>query len=228
LGQRRYLEPELAEPRLREIIDEYPVGYIVVHTDAIEKYTSKATVVEVLGWLNSLPDLLCPVWGEGSAVVYRTSWHPDGCPARTPPEIEPGLYQIDIGSNGRPFIGWGWHYPEDVGGLSVRWLGKFPQTDLYVDLPSGAYEITVAAQAFFRDRALQLLINGESVETVAVPAEHMAELMFDVPAELIDAGQNLTVTLDYGEPDSPDELGMGDDERELALMIDWIRFRRVD
>ena len=65
----------------------------------------------MLGYLNSLGDLLCPVAVEGDAVFYRTAWHPDGCPPRTPPETSPGVYTLDIGSPGdEAFIGWGWHY----------------------------------------------------------------------------------------------------------------------
>src|SRR5690606_17385445 len=98
LGQRRFLEPELARAELERIIFDWPVGYIIVHQDLIGR--EGPTVQEVIGWLNAQADLLCPVWVEGDAVVYRTAWHPDGCPPRTPPEVEPGVYQIDVGSPG--------------------------------------------------------------------------------------------------------------------------------
>src|SRR5260370_14002418 len=76
LGQRRLLDPKLVEPELRRIITQWPVGYIVIHQDYIG--LEGPTNQEIVGYFNTLPDLLCPVVVEGTAVVYRTSWHPDG------------------------------------------------------------------------------------------------------------------------------------------------------
>ncbi|NWF70716.1 MAG: hypothetical protein HXY40_16650, partial [Chloroflexi bacterium] len=109
LGQRRLLEPRLVEAEMRDIFYGWPVGYIVIHQDVIGRFTS--TNQEIIGYFNSLPDLLCPVWVERDGVVFRTAWHPDGCPARTPLEIETGVYQIDVGAAGdERYIGWGWHW----------------------------------------------------------------------------------------------------------------------
>lgn len=35
LGQRRFLEADKVEPELRQIIKDWPVGYIVVHQDDV-------------------------------------------------------------------------------------------------------------------------------------------------------------------------------------------------
>ncbi|MCL4253634.1 MAG: hypothetical protein KJ043_07645, partial [Anaerolineae bacterium] len=45
-----------------------------------------------------------------------------------------------------------------------------------------------------------------------------------LPAEWVGDGENLTITLDYDSAISPAELGMNDDARPLALMIDRISF----
>jgi hypothetical protein len=94
LGQRRLLEPNLVEPELRQMISEWPVGYIVIHQDDIGR--NGPTNQEIIGYFNSLPDLLCPMFVEHDAIVFRTTWHPDGCPPRTPSQTESGTYQIDI------------------------------------------------------------------------------------------------------------------------------------
>jgi hypothetical protein len=228
LGQRRFLEPDAARARLEDIIDDYPVGYFVVHTDLIERYTGKSTVIEVLGWLNSLPALLCPVWVEGSAVVYRTTWHPDGCPARTPPENEPDVYRIDIGGGDLPHIGWGWHYPEQIGGLSARWLGRFETTQLYLALPPGAYELALAAQSFVEERTFQVSLNGEQVGSATAAPDSLTEFRFAVPADRVGNGTPLTLTFTYDPAQSPAALGRSDDDRPLALLVDWVQFRRIE
>jgi hypothetical protein len=228
LGQRRFLEPEQVEPQLRRIIPEWPVGYIVVHQDLIGR--NGPTTQEIIGYLNSLPDLVCPVWVEGDAVVYRTTWHPLGCPARTPPEVEPGHYVIDIGAPGdERFIGWGWHWPEVVadGTVRWRWTGEYPQTHVYVDVPAGAYTVRLAAQAFAEARTLRLRVNAVDVgEVVTILPDTLQTVAFQVPAELIADGQQVIVEWVYDDVVVPVEAGLGSDPRRLALAIDWIALTR--
>jgi hypothetical protein len=223
LGQRILLDPARAETRLREIIPDYPVGYIVVHTDLILRYTGHLAVQEVIGYLNSLPDLLCPVFVEGPAVVYRTAWHPDGCPPRTPPEVEPGVYQIDVGSSGdEPYLGWGWHWQEEiVPGLTARWTGQFPQADVYVELPPGEYTVTLALQSYQQARTLKLDVNGATVGEMEALPDSLQTVTFDIPADFTAEGDFLTLRLDYGEAQPVEGAG-----RALALLVDWIRFTR--
>ncbi len=231
LGQRRFLEADKVEPELRQIINDWPVGYIVVHQDDVGR--NGPTPQEIIGYLNSLPDLVCPVWVERDAVVYRTSWHPDGCPARTPPQTGSGAYHIDIGSSGdERFIGWGWHWPELVGGSTTwRWTGEYPQTKLYVDLPSAAYQVSLAAQAFVEPRQVRLLVNhvplqitASTSDTVTVLPDTLQTFTFALPAELVGKGKQLTVTLEYDSVIVPVEVGQSDDPRKLAVAVDWIDF----
>lgn len=228
LGQRRFIEPELAAPELRQIVAEWPVGYVVVHQDLIGR--EGPTVQEVIGWLNDQPDALCPLLVERDAVLYRTSAHPDGCPPRTPPEIEPDTYQIDFGSAGdERFIGWGWHWQEAVSGLTLRWTGEYPQTELYADLPPGDYEVTISAQAFWEERNLDLLVNGQPAEplgSTSVPVEGLISLSYRVPVDLIGDSEHITFTLAYDATVIPAEVGQSADPRKLAIAVDWIRFTR--
>ena len=226
LGQRRFLEPDAVEAQLRERIYEYPIGYIVIHRNLIGR--DSTTVQEIIGYFNSLDDLLCAPMVEGDAVVYRTRWHPDGCTPRTPPETAPDVYMIDIGSAGdEPFVGWGWHYAEPVGGLTLRWLGEYPQTQVYVDLPPGEYEVALTAQAYHEPRQLRLLVNGEPLgEAVTVGTDALQEYSFPIPASVIGDGKQVTLTLDYDGWNVPAEIGAGADTRKLAVAVDWIRFAR--
>ncbi len=226
LGQRRWLEPALVEEQLREQIYDWPIGYIVVHQDLIGR--AGPTTQEIIGYFNSLPDLLCPVWVEGEAVVYRTAWHPDGCPPRTPPETAPGVYTLDIGAAGdERFIGWGWHWPEDVGGVAWRWTGEYPQARLYADLPPGAYTLTLAMQAFWEPRRVAVRVNGADVGAADVPVGALGAFTFDVPAEAVGAGRHVEIVLDYDAVVVPAEVGQSADPRRLAVAVDSARFERI-
>ena len=226
LGQRRWLEPELVEAQLRERIYGWPIGYIVVHQDLIGR--EGPTAQEIIGYFNSLPDLLCPVWVEGDAVAYRSAWHPDGCPPRTPPEVEPGAYLIDIGAAGdERYIGWGWHWPEDVGSVTWRWTGEHPQTRLYVDLPPGAYTLTLTMQAFHEARQVVGRANGTEIGSADVPTGSLGAFTLDVPAEAIGDGRQVEIVLDYDGVASPAEVGQGSDTRRLAVAVESVRFERL-
>jgi len=227
LGQRRPLEPDVVKEQLRQRIAEWPIGYIVIHQDYVG--LNGPTNQEIIGYLNSLPDLVCPMYVEGDALVYRTAAHPDGCPPRTPPETAPGEYTIDIGApDDVRYIGWGWHWREDVPGLNVRWTGEYPETQLYVDLPPGAYKVRLAAQAFYRGRALEILVNGESVGAQTVPVANLAALEYAIPAALIGDGQQVTITLAYDGTDVAADLGLNSDTRRLAVMVDTVTFTRLE
>lgn len=223
LGQRRFLEPENVRAQLEERIFNWPIGYIVIHQDLVGKIGP--TNQEIIGYFNSLPDLLCPVYVEGDAVAFRTAWHPDGCPPRTPPEMTSGVYRIDLGDSGdERFIGWGWYWQEDVPGLRVRWAGAYPQALIYVDLTPDSYTLSLSTQAFNRDRELEILVNDVSIGTQTVRVSELTTLEYDIPAEVIGGGQHVTVTLDYKSADAPADVGIGGDTRKLAIMVDWIQF----
>ncbi|MEP7294468.1 MAG: hypothetical protein ABI835_21945, partial [Chloroflexota bacterium] len=228
LGQRRLIEPETVEAQMRQRIFDYPIGYFVIHRDLIGGVGS-VTDQEILGYFNSLRDLVCPVWIEGEAIVYRTIWHPDGCPPRIPPQNEAGDYVIDVGSpDDLHYIGWGWHYAEPVGGLTLRWTGEYPQTQLYLDLPPGGYDLTITAQAFYEPRQLRILLNDQPLgDSVTVSVDVLHPYSFSIPAQLIGSGENLKLTLDYDATVVPADVGQGSDTRRLAVAVDTIEFRSM-
>lgn len=220
LGQRRDLDPIAVEAQLREIIPAWPVGYITLHKNFINDPNDESAR-EIISYFNGLRDLLCPAFIEGEAVVYRTSWHPAGCPLIIPPEIAPDTYQIDIGTtDDQRYIGPGWHWRESFGGLTARWTGAGgAQPTLYLDLPPGAYTVTVTAQAFQQAQELTLRVNGEVVETVTITPETLADYTLTIPAAVIGEGVNLAVELDHGPPT---EVAPG--QRQLGLLVDGIVF----
>jgi len=224
LGQRRYLEPDTVAAQLQEYISNWPLGYIVVHQDMIGRSTT--TPQEIIGYLNTLPALVCPYRVERDAVLYRTSAHPDGCPPRTPSPDADGSYTIDVGSSGdERYIGWGWHWSEQVAGLALRWMGEYPQTNLYVDLPPADYDVSVSAQAFWEPRQMQIRVNGQPIgQPVTVQPDTLQTFTFHLPAALVGDGQHLTVTFDYDRVIVPNEVGQSADPRKLSLAVDWVRF----
>ena len=181
---------------------------------------------EILGYFNSLRDLVCPLWIEGDAIVYRTAWHPDGCPARIPPQDASGSYVIDIGAtDDLHYIGWGWHQAETISGLTLRWTGEYPQTQVYFDLPAGGYNLTIRRRLSTKPRRLRLLINDQPVgDPVTVTVDALHPYTFSIPADVIGDGQHLTLTLDYDATVVPALVGQGSDSRKLAVAVDTIVF----
>ncbi len=231
LGQRRYLDEDAVRAQLAERIYSFPIGYIVIHTEWLPQ--SGPTLQEILGFLNAQTDLICPVWIEGDAIVYRTRWHPDGCPPRTPTVVD-GQYEIDIGTpDDQRFIGWGWHYAEPVGGLNWRWMGDYPRlgsesvpvdgflySNLYLQLPRGAYDLQFRAQSFAEVRTLTLLMNGEVIGQVDVQPATIQE--YSLPMVVNDG--TLSLQFEYDSAPSPAEMGLGEDERRLSVAIDSVQF----
>jgi hypothetical protein len=233
LGQRRDLEPERVRRDMRQRISEWTIGYFVLHQDYV--LANGGRPEEILGYFNAQPDLVCPVWIEGAAVVYRTSANPLGCPSRVPPEVESNVYQIDIGASGdERYLGWGWHWAETVSGVTLRWAGdqtRVPQTTLFFDLPPDAnYELSLSAQAFWEARELRVLINDIPLEPVTglrVETDFLQTLTFQLPMDVLGNGKDLRLQLVFDGWVIPAEVVGTDDERQLAVAVDWVKLKEV-
>jgi hypothetical protein len=230
LGQRRFLEPAVVEPLLRARIPEWRIGYFILHQRYLDRLRFPSSSEEVIGYFNALPDVVCPTYIERDVVAFRTFWHPDGCPPRLPPQTTNGAYQIDIGTTGdERFIGWGWHRPESIFDITLRWAGEYPQTQVYLDLPTGGYELTFTAQAFWENRTVQVLVNGVPLGApLTITTDALREYTVSIPAEVIGDGQHITLTLVYDAVVVPAEVGQSADPRRLALAVDWLRFTSDD
>jgi hypothetical protein len=227
LGQRRQLDQAAVEAQLRERIYDWPVGYLVIHVADIG--INSSTMQEIIGYLNGVGELLCPPTVEHDLVVYRTRAHPDGCEQRMPDEVQPNVYAIDIGSAGdERFIGWGWHWQEQVMGTSLRWLGQYPTTDVYVSLPVSDYVVQIYAQAFWEPREVRVSVNGQFLEEqYRVSPQSLRDYTFTLPASYINGSEDFQLTLHYDAVIVPVDVGQSADERRLAIAVDSIRFDSV-
>ncbi len=226
LGQRRFLESAAVAEQLRERVTSYPIGYIVIHTNLIDPYAP--TLTEITSFLNTQADVLCPPMIEADLIAYRTRWHPDGCMMRTPPEPSSGAYVIDVGSlddmrywtrisDDQPST---IYPPESVFDLRVRWIGA--QARLAVDLPPGAYTMTLRAQAFDQPRVLSIRRVGEEAPlgTITIAPGTLTDYSVEI------AGGSLMLDLISDGTRSPADAELGDDVRELSIMLDAITFTR--
>ena len=208
-----------------------------MHTDDIGATSS--ALGEIVGYFNSLDDLLCPPLVEGAGIAYRTRWHPDGCATRTPPLNPDGAYEIDIGApDDTRYIGWGWHYAEPVGGINWRWAGEYPRLSspelpadgfnrayLYLDLPPAHYEMRFSAQSYAARRTIRIAINGVQLpQDFIIEPDTLIELSVAIPASAVGDGSAIEIRFDYDGGQSPAVLGVGNDTRRLAFALDSVRF----
>ncbi len=229
LGQRRYIDQDAVRAQLEERIFSYPIGYIVIHTNLIDPYAP--TLQEIVGWFNAQSDLLCPPTLENSVIAYRTRWHPDGCDPRTPPRDENGRYIIDVGSaDDQRYLGWGYYPPETIFDMSIRWLGETENNyaNVYVDLPPGSYRVELIAQSFYVPRWTEIWIDGLFVYRLRIMPDILGVYSVDIPATQIGGGEGLTLTINYDDTISPDEVGQNEDQRDLSILLDSITFTQLE
>jgi hypothetical protein len=210
---------------LNEIVRDWPVGYVVVH----QSWMDSARTLETLALFNEHPSL-CFIEVEKDAVLYRTTSHPKGCPPRIPPETAPGVYTVDLGLPGdEGFVGHGWYWPEDIGGVAARWAGGDPEALIHASLPAGhSYTLTVRATAFAQPRTVTVVANAERLgQFTAAPGE-WDDYTVTIPAALVErAGGDLVFSLTADGVTSAAEQGLSADSRPLGLAYDWIAFRQV-
>lgn len=213
--------PDIAE--LARIVDEWPVGYVVVHLN----WLPAERALNTLAFMNAHPSL-CFVTVERDAVLYRTTSHPKGCPPRLPPETNPGTYLIDLGLPGdEGFIGHGWYAHEDIGGVPARWAGDRLEALLYVHLPpdTGDYHLTVRVVGFAVPRVVDVVANGVPLGSFTAPPGDWSEHTITIPADVIaGVGGDLILSLSADGMAAAAELGLSSDARPLTLAYDWVRF----
>lgn len=210
---------------LGEIIRDWPVGYVVVHQDWMERERT----LETLALFNGHPSL-CFIEVEKDAVLYRTTSHPKGCPPRIPPETGPGEYTIDLGLPGdKGFTGHGWYWPEDVGGTPARWAGGGVEALVHASLPAGpSYTLTVRATAFAEPRTVTVVANAERLGQFTAAPGGWDEYTVTIPAALVErSGGDLVFSLAADGVTSAADEGLSSDPRPLALAYDWIAFRQA-
>ncbi|MBN1680755.1 MAG: hypothetical protein JW966_10710 [Anaerolineae bacterium] len=211
---------------INRFVDEWPIGYVVIHQD----WDTPQRVLQYLEIFNSTPSL-CYIGVERDAILYRTTSHPKGCPPRTPPETAPGEYTIKLGEPGdEGFIGHGWFWHEDIGGVTARWGGERVESLLYADVPPGsAYDLTVRAVAFAEPRRVKVVANGALLGYLDIVPGGWTDYTLSIPAEVVDqvAGK-LILSLSSDGLLSAVDAGLSEDSRPLTLAVDRVQFRRAD
>lgn len=210
---------------LARIVDEWPVGYVVVHLS----WLTPERALETLAFMNGHPSL-CFVTVEDDAALYRTTSHPKGCPLRTPPDSAPGTYTLDLGATGdEGFIGHGWYAHEDIGGIGARWAGGGQEALLYAHVPPDGsdYTLTVRVVAFAESRTVKVVANGVRLGAFTAAPGDWSEQAITLPADVI-APVNGDLILSFSADGmvSAMDLGLSADARPLTLAYDWVRFAR--
>ena len=241
LTDSRPLDPSAAASALKRYVDDWPIGYVVVHLNWLTPQRAQ----EALAFFNA-QDTLCYVTAERDAVLYRTVSHPKGCPPRLWAEEGAGQYTLAFGApNAKTvledagFVGSGWYAPESIGGETGRWAcNGSAEALLYVGLPPtpADYTLTLRAVAFAEPRTVRVtagaLVEGElhSVYlgefTAHAGGWDTYTLPTPIPADFVAlTGGQFALSLAADGCRSAAELGLSQDARPLSLAYDWARLQ---
>jgi hypothetical protein len=138
-----------------------------------------------------------------------------------------GNWKIDLGeTDDSSLLGYGWGGPEKTpGGMSIRW-SKGPASTLLVPLVRATnYDLTFQAQPYrhassSEHQRIEIIVNGEHAGTVNM-GDSVQQYQAFIPEEYWKSGIN-EIRFDYGYTAIPQKLGESKDQRELAVLFDWI------
>ena len=218
----RPLDTQAAPRELAKAVDEWPLGYIVIHRN----YLSEPEAREMAGFFN-MQESVCFVRAEADLMIYRAHWHPKGCPPRTPPQDATGAYVLDLGAPGdEGFIGEYWYWQEDVGGVGARWAGGNDASRLRVALPGGRdYRMTLVATGYGEGQGVEVRVNGAVLGGCEL-AGGWSACEVGLPARVVGEG-DLVVVLVHRGMASAAGRGESADARPLTAAYDRIIFKAV-
>jgi len=148
-------------------------------------------------------------------------------PGLVPPEtlvLQPGGC-IDLGSDadGR-YLGQGWFRSEEIAGTTGRWAGnELTSTVRLTLLSTDAHTLHLRALAYPADQVLTLSAGGRVIAGAPMP-QSWTDMQFEIPQEIVERGQILTLELIHATTASPFEItgGASSDRRALAAAYDLI------
>ena len=167
---------------------------------------------------------------EALAQPRAASAAPPAAPASS--VVRPGSLKIGLADPG--FAGGGWHPPQMVGDLGLRWSG--PGRDAWIDLPAAVgagsrVELLVAAAITPEiESSLAVRVGGHAVALVASPHQHGTLYAGEVPEGA--GSRNATTrvmvstagTLSWASVNgSPGAGASDDDDLELGVAVAWVR-----
>lgn len=199
------LDLEAARRLFDEPLTAWPIGYIVV--DQSHFGPQHPRTLEWLAFFNSHP-ATCRFAREGARVVYITTAHPAGC------EDAPRSV-VDLGTEeDLTVFGFGWWWQEGLSGQSMRWMSQ--EATLHFSPTLGANTLHFRAVAFQRVRQLEVLADGQSVGVVQVPHDQSWQ---DFALPLPPGTDFRSLTLVADSSDSPQDLGLSGDPRQLSIAV---------
>jgi hypothetical protein len=179
---------DAAAEELARLIDEWPIGYAIVHRSRIELPERARQIIAMLNMM----DAVCFYKMESDLMIYRAHWHPKGCPPRMPIPTESGAYMLELGMAGdEAFIGEGWNRHENIDG---RWAGS--DAVLRLELPDGDFAMTVYATGYGEGRRVRVSANGREIGACDLP-EGWHSCTLQLPAEM--TGGDLILTFSHDE-----------------------------
>jgi hypothetical protein len=194
------------------------------------------------------PLAFAPVAGGQAAVLHRWFGHPSSWPVNLAFAawygVEPWRYdilgpgrflgdpsrpygRIDVGAGDTPFLRGGWHAQEQDGARSFRWATR--QAGVLVPLDHTAtLRLQIALQPFGYPGAppqhLTVVVNGHSQPPAALPPGWNV-IEMTVNDDLWRPGVN-DVVLQFAWAARPADVGLGDDGRNFAAQVDYIRIAK--
>lgn len=185
-------------------VTEYPIGYVFAH-----RYWMTTDQQNLLiGWMN-MRDGFCPPQLSDDAALIWWKHESLACEATEPTTI------IDIGAaTDWLSISEGWSWQEDIGGTSARWASESAmlRVDLLADV---RYEVTFSALAFNHPRNLSI---GDQTITITSDGWHDYTIIIDGTDRLI---------LQHDSADSPQDLGLSGDTRQLSIAYSMVSVRQL-
>jgi hypothetical protein len=137
--------------------------------------------------------------------------------------------RIDVGSSGdAALLRDGWHDPEREAAITFRWASERAEVLIPLDHASTLRtELRLHAFAFPNapPQTVTMIVNGHALAPVPVgPGWHSVDATADASAW--HAGVN-RVTLQFAWARSPGEARLGNDPRQLAAAVDFVRVVKV-
>jgi hypothetical protein len=212
--------PELqaARAEFARLSNEWNMQYVLIHRDMLESETATFAA----GLMNTQTNW-CFVGEEGPILIYTRIGH---AACADPEQLNlPSDGKIDLGNDHERYLGPGWYYTENIGGMQARWLGREVTTTLRVNLPPRNYRVKMTATTIVPDQIVSVYLNDQRVADLPIGGG-WNDYTFDLPAAMISADQLTTIDLVPAKRLSPQELtnGQSSDQRPLAAAVSALQF----
>ncbi len=211
LAGQNALREEEARAELARLVQEWPIGYVIVDQSYLGP--NHPQTLDWVAFMNS-DEHLCLFASETPLLAYRSTGHPEGC------TFEPSSH-VDLGTPAdQGLVGFGWYWPEGIGGRTARWMG--PNGALHLVPPASASTLVVEAIAFHQARQVTVSLDGQPLGTIEVlPGDWQR---FELPVPPSDGSSRVALVFRAGSVDSPAELGISPDERMLSIAVGSVSF----